>query len=409
MEVKSKFNFASVVYGSLLLLSVLLVSMTVTNDMSNLENLFLPKAHSQSVNTVPTVLRHKTTKLIVDQNGQKQVFYSQSENLYQAMSDNGFNLTSGLVLDPNRYTALDGGTVQVTVKNPVIPINIVEDNRSYTIQTSQNTVRNILLSCNIHLGSKDMTYPPLDKEVHAGSTIVIDRATPLLITYGKSTYEMETQNRTMGEVVAEAKDELNIPDDEVNQVLLASEDKIKPFQEIAVTKVITEEQREYESIDPSVEYYDDWEMEIGNETTTDYGSAGEKEKIYNVTKENGVETSRELVAENVTREASPIKIAVGKKQPPVPDPVYMAPSAGAAVGTASWYYYGSTPTCANRDYPSGTQLLVTNNATGASVVVTVNDYGPAAWTGRIIDLNSVAFSAIAPLSQGLTEVSVSPL
>jgi uncharacterized protein YabE (DUF348 family) len=409
MEVKSKFNFASLIYGSTLLLSVLLVSMTVTNDMANLEYLILPKNESKPVGEVSAKLSHKTTKIVVEQNGKKQVIFSKSEKLFQAMSDNGISLTSGLVLEPNRYTVLDGKTIQVAIKNSIIPVNIVEGNRSYTIQTSQNNVRNILLSCNITIGPKDLTYPELDRQIHAGSTIVIDRAVPLTISYGKSTYEMETQNRTMKEVVAEAKEELEIPDDEVNQVLMASEEKIKPFQEIAVTRITNEEIREYESIEPSVEYYDDWDLDEGNENINDYGSSGEKEKVYSITKENGTEISRELIAENITKESSPKKIAVGRKQPPIPDPVYLAPSGSASVGTASWYHYGSTPTCAHRDYPKGTQLLVTNNSTGASVVVTVNDYGPAAWTGRIIDLNSVAFSAIASLGQGLVEVSVSPL
>jgi hypothetical protein len=104
-------------------------------------------------------------------------------------------------------------------------------------------------------------------------------------------------------------------------------------------------------------------------------------------------------------------------------------------GTASWYdysfYYDPVCRCtrpdgyvcnrtkedcytedklfaASRDYPRGTELLVTNLASGREVVVTVTDYGPeeAAHPGRIIDLTSYAFAQIADIGEGLIEVSV---
>ena len=39
-----------------------------------------------------------------------------------------------------------------------------------------------------------------------------------------------------------------------------------------------------------------------------------------------------------------------------------------------------------------------------SVVVRVNDYGPAKWTKRGIDLSQAAFAALAPLGQGTATV-----
>src|SRR3990167_1818691 len=98
-------------------------------------------------------------------------------------------------------------------------------------------------------------------------------------------------------------------------------------------------------------------------------------------------------------------------------------------GTASWYDYSfydgekfgrpcyrdredcwteDQLVAASRDYPRGTELLVTNLNTDKSVVITVRDFGPeeALHPGRIIDLSSYAFAAIAGLNEGLIEVSV---
>lgn len=82
--------------------------------------------------------------------------------------------------------------------------------------------------------------------------------------------------------------------------------------------------------------------------------------------------------------------------------------------TASWldYHLPEAPdysknydTCASRDYPRGTRLMVATK-TGKSVVCRVNDYGPEAWTGVQLDLSSHAFAQLAPLSQGLVEVTI---
>lgn len=69
-------------------------------------------------------------------------------------------------------------------------------------------------------------------------------------------------------------------------------------------------------------------------------------------------------------------------------------------------------TCAMWDIPFGTILKVTNLTNSKSVVVRVNDRGPAkrlVKRGRIVDLSKRAFSQIAPLEEGLVKVKVSVL
>lgn len=49
---------------------------------------------------------------------------------------------------------------------------------------------------------------------------------------------------------------------------------------------------------------------------------------------------------------------------------------------------------AHRSLPFGTRVLVTNPHNRRSVIVTINDRGPAAWTHRAIDLSLGACRAI---------------
>ncbi len=92
--------------------------------------------------------------------------------------------------------------------------------------------------------------------------------------------------------------------------------------------------------------------------------------------------------------------------------MWSAPVFAAAVplekGSASWYRHKGCLCAASPDFPKGTKLRVTNQKTGKSVIVTVNDYGPnrKKYPNRAIDLDAIAFQKIARLSQGLVSVTV---
>jgi len=90
-------------------------------------------------------------------------------------------------------------------------------------------------------------------------------------------------------------------------------------------------------------------------------------------------------------------------------------------GIASWYGGGerlnrytasgepfnpNDLTCAIWDLPFGTILKVTNLRNGKSVIVRVNDRGPAKRLNRVIDLTKRAFSQIEALDRGLCKVKI---
>ena len=83
-------------------------------------------------------------------------------------------------------------------------------------------------------------------------------------------------------------------------------------------------------------------------------------------------------------------------------------------GKASWYARGARTangerfdpdgfTTAHLSLPFGTVLEVCHD--GRCVVVRVNDRGPAAWTGRVLDLSRGAFATLAPLGAGVIGVT----
>ncbi len=91
-------------------------------------------------------------------------------------------------------------------------------------------------------------------------------------------------------------------------------------------------------------------------------------------------------------------------------------------GTASWYsetdayinlrtangeiFDDTKMTCASWYFPFKTRLRVTNLSNGLSVIVVVNDRGPAKRLGRVIDLTKSAYRKIADSRTGLIQVAV---
>jgi rare lipoprotein A len=99
-----------------------------------------------------------------------------------------------------------------------------------------------------------------------------------------------------------------------------------------------------------------------------------------------------------------------------PQPVASSPPC-VQEGVASWYRPNASPrptadgeridasalTAAHPSLPFGTEVLVTNVATGRSVVVRINDRGPVG-RGRIIDLSSAAAKALGIQQDGVARV-----
>ncbi len=136
------------------------------------------------------------------------------------------------------------------------------------------------------------------------------------------------------------------------------------------------------------------------------------------------------LAENPTLDSanvsSQLQMAYGRSQPASQNiSLPMPQNARSFVANAS--FYGGGPrrfepnthtasgerfnqwglTAAHRTLPLGTRLLVTHR--GRSVVVRVNDRGPAAWTGRSLDLSRGAATAIGLITSGTGPVEVQVL
>jgi len=136
------------------------------------------------------------------------------------------------------------------------------------------------------------------------------------------------------------------------------------------------------------------DLAAGQSEVSSSGADGTARQTVVSTYLNGRLISRKIVASQVI--VAPVEQVVFKGTSKTPG--------GSSVGVASWYgcsgYHAASPWL-----PFGTVVHVLNVANGRSVSVVINDRGPYG-PGRIIDLCSPAFSAIAPLDQGLAHVRI---
>lgn len=102
---------------------------------------------------------------------------------------------------------------------------------------------------------------------------------------------------------------------------------------------------------------------------------------------------------------------------PTPEPAPPQPGKIYQTGIASWYNDGENAsgkpvnnstdlTAAHRSLPFGTEVKVTRKSTGKSTTVVIEDRGPAARTGRIIDLRPKPARELDMIDDGIADVTL---
>ncbi len=225
-----------------------------------------------------------------------------------------------------------------------------------------------------------------DPSLGVGSHIDIIRAPILYIDDGGTKWIGRSWQETIADYMHEIGLALN-PNDEVTP---HPGSLIKSGMQVSIKRVTKSTFKENVTVSYTTKYYNDNTLEKGKYETVQEGKNGKKEVIYQITTENGKEVHKEVISETILQNVQNKVIARGTKI------LYKY------IGSGSSTFVNGYPsnTCAFRGY-YGRYLRVTNNSNGKSVVVKVVDWGPAPWTGHLIDLSSDAFSKLAPLGAGI--------
>jgi uncharacterized protein YabE (DUF348 family) len=211
---------------------------------------------------------------------------------------------SGLIFILIAVTVL---SLSLMVSSAKKNVTISIDGKNQTVATYSHTVKELLSSNDIKIGAKDKVLPGLDSKIKNGMTIKIKRAFPVLVYVDGKKLTIQTAENTVKDVLNKEGIVLN----EKDKISPSLEDKISSGTQIKIVRVVekkitVEEKVAYRTIRKT-----DTNLEKGATKVLQDGVDGEKEITFNVVYEDGKEVSRTKVREII--KAQPINkvVAVG--------------------------------------------------------------------------------------------------
>ncbi len=280
---------------------------------------------------------------------------------------------------------------KIDFNNKPKKIHINDNGFQSEIISEKNALKDLLEENRIKIGNHDKISPNPESKIFPGMNIEIRRAMEIKIEVDGKTIENHTLERNIEKIIAE------------NNLILGKLDKVSPGTEkslqknetIIITRINVEEVIKKEEIDFKTTTKNDSELGWREKKITTQGEKGIKEVKYRITYKNGKEISRiklsqEIIKDPVTQvETQGTYMKLGK----------------ANKGLGTWYAWKGGMFAASTTIPKGAYVKVTATASGKTIVVQINDYGPQG-KGRIIDLDKVAFEKLAPLGAGVIGVKV---
>lgn len=189
-------------------------------------------------------------------------------------------------------------------------VTVVDGTNSSVIQTLKDDVSGLLDEQNIELGPYDRLSVPLAASLEEGSTVVIDRASSIVLQVdGKHIVKYTTAG-----TVGEALQELNVPLQNADRVTPAIDTPIQGGMKVAVVRVRSQIVETKQKIAFTVVKKADTKLEKGKQKVVTTGKEGvlvnKVERIF----EDGKLVREQLVDKVVAQPAVQQVVAVGSKK-----------------------------------------------------------------------------------------------
>jgi hypothetical protein len=334
----------------------------------------------------------KDVTLVVD--GRSQAVRTRSTSVEDLLSDQGLPLSIGLQVQPPPATTLTDGMTVTVSPPPGVPA------RGFSLALTSTGV-----------GVWVVERPETDPFGKAGSAteeastsaagVGPPGVTVRVVVSGK-VHDVSTNADTTGALLTA----MGIQPDADDRVVPPPSAPLHNGTVVRFARVSTSVHRAIMPIPAPVETEYTSSMTPGNIQILQSGVPGQREVTIQVRRIDGRVVSTRTLASRIVvapiaeqRLSAPYSMSEG---------VLTEPGTGAITqsGDATWYDPPwSGLTAAHPWLPFGTQVTVTDLATGRSVTVVIDDRGPFG-TGRIIDLSPEAFAQLEPLGRGILHVGL---
>jgi hypothetical protein len=267
------------------------------------------------------------------------------------------------------------------VKDPNHPIHVYQ----FT-PNDGNTRGDILARIPDQIYPEDKVDFLIDPGYGVGTIVHVTRALPVHVKDGKHDLVVRTWETTVGGLLGDIRRPLG----DLDKANYLESDLLVSAMTVEVTRVAKAKITIKETVAFDTQEKKDGSLDRGVSKISQEGQNGEREKVFEVIREDGEEVSRTLLKDQVTKKpVSKIvmkgtKVKIGK----------------TVTANASWYDICCTKV-ASTTFKRGTVLRLTNLANGKQIEVTVDDTG-AFGPERVVDLHPDYFKALGgTLGQGI--------
>jgi uncharacterized protein YabE (DUF348 family) len=248
--------------------------------------------------------------------GQKKVITTNAPTVAAALQEAGVNTSAGDLVEPAPSTQIPQGFFNINVYR-ARPVVVIDGDKSITVLTAFQSPRLIAEAAGL------TTY---DEDSYDFQ--VIHRAVPVLIEADGKTIPARTQQKTVGGLLDE------------RDVALGPQDTVTPDRNTAVTanivvhivRVKTVQQEADEPIAFTTSQAKDPSLDAGQTKVQTAGVNGVRHSVYLVHYQDGVEQSRQTLAQNITLPPVNQVIVIGTKINYSADPVILGQQLAAARG-----------------------------------------------------------------------------
>ncbi len=286
---------------------------------NNMENLFLPSLRSKkTLVTVVSLLvflaavtfvlyegTKKTVSLTV--NGKQQEITTHAHTVKELLEDQEIIVSDHDYLYPSVNTSISNN-LEVEWEQ-ARKIQVTVDGKVQSVHTTDDLVSEILAKANVQLAEHDVVTPAMEAVVGPANEISIEKAYQVTLLDGKEKKQLWSTSTTVADFLKKHGIQLS----ELDRLKQSLDDQVKPDSVIKIVRVekvtdVVEEETNF-----AVETKKDNSLLKGKKKVVQAGQKGAVSRKYEVIKENGVEVSRKIVDEKVTKEAKKKVVAVGTK------------------------------------------------------------------------------------------------
>lgn len=268
--------------------------------------------------------QNTSKKLItVYDRGETQAFLTDKATLAEALEDGEISLDDRDTVEPSRDEELVANSYNVNIYR-ARPVVVIEGQTRVKIMTPYQTAKLIAKDAGISLYDEDLGVVKRSNDLigdGAGLQLTVQRAIPFIFDLYGNKNEVRTQGKTVGEMLQEKGIDLG-PDDRVSlprSTPMTTGLEVRVWREGKQTITVSQ------SIPFETERIFDADREIGYRQVQTPGVEGVRAVTYEVEIKDGIELSRNEIAQIVTKNPSKQVERIGIK----PGPNALTKSKGA--------------------------------------------------------------------------------